>query len=60
MLDLQEQYKQCQIKLDDVNEKINQALSINDFTEANKLAKKRGVLCIELVNIRIQIQQNQL
>tara|TARA_Y100000310_G_scaffold170305_1_gene170441 strand:- start:549 stop:728 length:180 start_codon:yes stop_codon:yes gene_type:complete len=56
MIELQEQYKQCQIKLDEVNKKINEALSINDFTEANKLAKSRGALCIELVNIRIQIQ----
>ena len=54
-MDLQEQYKQCQIKLDVINKKINEALKVDNFTEANKLAKTRGTLCIELANIRVQI-----
>ena len=55
MMDLQEQYKQCQIDLDDINKKINEALSIDDFTEANRLAKIRGDYCRQLATLRIQI-----
>ena len=55
MMDLQEQYKQCQIDLDDINKKINEALSIDDFAEANRLAKIRGDYCRKLANLRIQI-----
>ena len=55
MMELHEQYKQCQIKLDDINKKINEALSIDDFTEANKLAKERGDYCRQLANLRMQI-----
>tara|TARA_Y100001958_G_C21154673_1_gene489989 strand:+ start:326 stop:499 length:174 start_codon:yes stop_codon:yes gene_type:complete len=54
-MDLQEQYKQCQIDLDNINKKINEALSIDDFTEANRLAKERGDYCRKLATLRIQI-----